>query len=201
MKKALKIAGEILVLLVLLTPLVCWALGIRFFKLGVTPVNSSARVDRIDGFYVTVFTENVYTTTDEEGNTYAHFGSDKGVTDYNWKHKEMSSIVPFKRFLFFAKETEAEAYNLLSEDGEFCYGSVQVLRAPNGKLHYYYKRMPIGVGIRFSPEVLHAETLSFSYDGGDLPLTDYIRFSSRVDFTTGDKILSVNGYPCRLSPR
>ena len=201
MKKALKTTGWILVMLILLTPLVCWSVGIRFFAIGVKTNKYVDRVDRLDGFYVAVYNECVYTTTDEEGNTTTHFGSDQGATDYGWKHEETSSIVPYKRFLFFSKRTEAELYFLMSEDGEYCYGVVFVLRAPNGKIHYYYKRMTFGVDAKYSSELFHAETVSFCYDGEEIPLIDYTRFSSRVDFTTGDKILLINGYPCLLSPR
>ena len=199
MKKALKTAGWILVMLILLTPLVCWSLGIRFFAVGVKTSRFVDRVDRLDGFYVAVYTHNVYTTTDEEGNTNVHFGSDMNVTDCGWKHEETSSITPYKRFLFFSRETEAESYVLMSEDGEYCYGAFYVLRARNGKIHYYYIRYAVGTGFKLSRELIEAETIAFSYGGEEIPLIDYTRFSSRVDFTTGDKILLINGIPCRFS--
>ena len=101
-------------MLILLTPLVCWSVGIRFFAVGVQTSRFVDRVDRLDGFYVAVYTHNVYTTTDEEGNTNVHFGSDMNVTDYGWKHEETSSITPYKRFLFFSERTHGLSGSILS---------------------------------------------------------------------------------------
>ena len=198
MKKALKITAFLLLTLIVLTPTVCLFTNTPFFTFGI----GGDRVDRIDGFYVALYTEEVYTTTDEEGKTSLHFiGGDEDVTEYGWKHVELTGLTAYKRYFCFSKKTDYEKYDLMSEDGEYCYGALFVLRSPNGIIHYYYRRIGVFTPSRHLSEIIFSETVSFSYDGGDLPLTDYTRFSTRVDFTTGDKILSVNGRPCLLSPR
>lgn len=196
MRKTIRIAAGIFLALVVLALILCRSFKIHLFTSGIKD-RYVDRVDKIDGFYVAV---NTQTTVgyEEDGEPTVAMGDCSGITEYDWKHEELNGIVAYKRILCFSREAEYETYRLENEDGTLCYGAVYVLRAPRGTIHYYYKRLTARLNEQYAKSVLTNENVAFRCGEDEYPLTDYCRFSSDTDFTTGENALTVNGDPCRF---
>lgn len=202
MKKTTAIIWWTAMTLILALTVACFTFHIKVFAFSLkTPYVD--RVDRVKGYYVAVYEQTVSGGVNEDGRPYLRMGSDP---DGEWKHDEMEDIVVYKRFLFFSKQTEPETYYLVSEDGSVGWGVVYALRASGGTIHYYYTRNYVKWAVLTSEgliakvtEGLFSETISLVYDGDEIALSDRCRFSTDVDFTTGDKTVFVNGEPCRFS--
>ena len=197
MKKAIKISAGVLAALIVLTTVICLCFKIRVFTVGIKS-EYVKRVDSIDGFYVAVYTQTLCKHT-VDGEPTIEIGNCSDVTEYDWKHEEMDTITVYKRFLFFSKKTEYETYRLQNEDGTRCYGAMYVLRAQNGTIHYYYTRFTRNLNEQYANELIEAENVTFSHGEEEFALTDYCRFSSKIDFTTGENLLRINGKTCRFT--
>lgn len=198
MKKATIISGFVLLAIVCLTPLVCWFCKIKVTALSIKR-GGGDRVDRVDGYYVAVYEQTVCGYT-ENGRPVVSMGDCSDVTDYDWKHEETFSCVPYKRFLCFAKEAKAERYHLFNEDKSLVYGTVFVVRSPKGTVHYYYTRTPLIVGVYYADYVATAEYISFDDGANEISLDSRYSFSSEIDFTTGEHPLYVGGERVFFSP-
>ena len=190
--------------LALALTITCFVFHIRVFAFSLK-MPYVDRVDRVRGYYVAVYEQKVSGKLDEDGKPYLSMGAGSG-DDCEWEHDEMESIAVYKRFLFFSREAEPETYYLVNEDGSVGWGAVYVLRASGGTIHYYYTRNFVkwmyttSEGLRVNmTEGLCSETVSLVYDGKEIARSDHYRFSTDVDFTTGDKTIFVNGEPCRFS--
>lgn len=197
MKKAIKITAGVLAALIVLTTVVCWCFKIHVFTVGIKN-EFVKRVDCIDGFYVAEYTQTLY-KHNRDGETVIDVGGGSDETEYDWKHEELDKIAAYKRVLFFSKKAEYETYRLLNEDGTACYGAMYVLRAPNGKIHYYYTRFTRNLSEIYANDLMEAENVAFSHGEERFALTDYCRFSSKIDFTTGENLLRINGKTCRFT--
>lgn len=198
MKKAILVAALAVLAIVCLTPLVCWFCKIKVTALSIKR-DGVDRVDRVDGYYVAVYEQSVYKQT-ENGIPTLTMGDCSDVTDYDWKHEETFSCVPYKRFLCFAKEAKAERYHLFNEDKSLVYGTVFVVRSPKGTVHYYYTRTPLIVGVDYANYVATAEYISFDDGENEISLDSRYSFSSEIDFTTGEHPLYVGGERVFFSP-
>lgn len=188
-ERAIMIVGGVLAVVILgliLLPL----FGIRVFSFGLP----GDRVQKIDGYYVSVYEQDVckYREDGEENMSMGYCGD---IGEWEWKHRELLGVVPYRRFLCFSRKTEPETYRLMNADGTETYGFMYVLRAKNGTIHYYYRRGYSATGVAYSPH-LFEEQVPLRYEGEPIPLAEHCYFSSEIDFTTGECFLFMEDEPC-----
>lgn len=183
----------ILVLGLIFVFLFCFFPKIHFFSLGINPRNEDI-LEKIDGYYVKVYTAGVCGLKAADGTDNLVSGYIDDITEYDWKHEELQKIEPYRRTLCFSKLTEAESYELTDESGTVRYGFMYVLRGPKGNIHYYYRRAFLLDSL--SPDVLIQENIRFSHSGTEYELRNYYGFSSEIDFTTNENLLLIQGLPC-----
>lgn len=181
------IAGIVLVLLI------CPLFRIHLFTLGMTNEYTD-RVDCIEGYYVAVYNNEVCHFT-EDGKDCLAFGNIEDITDFDWKHRELLGIVPFRRFLCFSVKCEEELYALTNEAGTVRYGLMYVLRTDSVRIHYYFRRDNPDSTLVFAP-VLYREKVSFSCDGIPYELKDDSFFTADIDFTKNEPVLRICDRPC-----
>ena len=189
-----KIIGCVALSLVIVLPIVC-----VLFRIHITPwflkTEYVSRVDRIEGYYVAVYEEDVCGIRCEDGTPTIALGNCSEYTEFDWKHQEVMGIVPYRRFLCFSREVEPEEYILVSEDGKYACGFVFVLRARD-KIHYYFRRGYSYSGTDgISPALLN-ENIILSNGVERIELRDYCLFTSENDYTNGEKNLYLEDTPC-----
>lgn len=173
------------------------AFGLHVFEWGLRQQSGASRWDRVENYSVAVYEHGVIGS---EGRVTA-LGNVSDVTDYDWKHREMFGIVPYRRFLFFLKEAEPEMYWLRDETGTVNCGMMYVLRCSDGTIHYYYRRFFIyyydfvGPELRNSEE-MDREDLLFRVGEEMIRLDHYCRFTSETDFTCGEPRLYLGDTLC-----
>lgn len=187
-----KIAGVTLAVLALFL-ILCPVFGIHVFVFGLGG-DATDRIDCIEDYYVAVYCHDLCYFRENE-NDHLIFGYADDVTDYEWKHREVFALIPYRRVLCFSKETENETYYLTDETGKVRYGMMYVLRTAGDQIHYYYRRCFPDERLEF-PTLLYEEQITFSCDGAEYDLTNFTYFSATTDFTTNDRVLQLNGEPC-----
>lgn len=190
----LPVVCAVLVVLFMITTMICMSKNISFFAFGLKD-DADDQIDRVNGYYVRVYKAQYCEYTGEDGQTNYVFGNSSDITDFNWKHEELLGVDPYKRFLCFSKYTEPEHYFLKSEDGSVLYGFMQVVRSPNGTIHYYYRRVWFANAPTTVSPYQFDENITFNYNGETIELEDYYYFSSETDFTTGENVLYMKDEP------
>ena len=194
-KTVLKIVALVLICVPITFLILCPFLNIHVTSYSLTG-EYVERVERINGYYVVIYCHDVW-YTEEDGDGTLTFGYADENTEYLWKQRELSGVVPYRRFLCFSREavSDLESYTLSNESGTKQYGGMYVLRTPGGEIYYYYYRELFVPRTESSP-IPFQETITFSYEGTTYELKDHYRFSSDVDFTDGSHVLYIEDEPC-----
>ena len=149
----------------------------------------------LDGYYVAVYEDCIYSYTDSNGENNVCIGAESGIEEVkdslNWKTKDAMGVVAYKRWgIFYNRKCEEDNLIYLKYkyyDQYYIAGLFFQIEDNNNLYHYFYNR-------GYSHPIAWDEIINIEINGVKQELSNNYYFTSTIDLRDKTNNIIINNY-------